>query len=239
MPTLELKNISKIFYQGSTDEVTALLDINLTFYAGEYTLIIGHNGSGKSTLLNVIDGTFKESCGDIIVDGIDIKEWSKYKRRTKIFTLYQDSNFGIVPIATIREYLSLAVLSEKNNPSLFRPLASKSRDKLILNALGEMNNKLVKYYNRKVYSLSPGERQALILTSLALWANKGYKILLADEPTGSLDPNLADKCKSMLESFANDGWTVIVVTHDQSMIGQHKGRIIEIAEGKVKNDSRE
>jgi len=234
---LILENISKVFNEGEFNEVTALSEIDMEFQAGEYVLIIGENGSGKSTLLNVIDGRVERTTGNVYIDGVNINGLKTYQRAKKFFyRLFQDSMHGILPLGTIKE--NMACAKNRHLPWKWcKPLVNPGEEKVFETVISEFRPELSDKLNKKVFTLSPGERQALVLSLLKLQTSLEPQILLADEPTASLDPHLAQKCIETIEVYANSGWLCLVVTHDTNVIQNHQGRIIQLNGGIVSKDT--
>jgi putative tryptophan/tyrosine transport system ATP-binding protein len=233
---LEIVNIHKIFNKGEHNEVYALKSINLDFTPGELVLIIGNNGSGKSTLLNLIDGRIPQTRGEIRVNGKSIDKLKVYQRSKFIFRLFQETLHGVIRVGTIRENLSFANKRQQSY-SLTKALSSKEDEKYFKEVLNDVKPELVNHLDKKVFTLSPGERQALILALLKVQTNSKPQILLADEPTASLDPELAEKSFKIIRELSSNGWLCLVVTHDQNLIkGKEYSRIIKLKDGGIEYD---
>ena len=167
---------------------------------GSFVVISGDSGSGKSTLLNMIGGIEKPDSGSIIIEGLNI---TRLKNKNSFFAdtvgfLFQ--NFALLENKTVKENLSLIKKSSRTKVSL----------KEALNRVG-----LSKEVNKKVYQLSGGEQQRVALARLMM---KKCSVVLADEPTGSLDKKNRDIVMNLLHELNEEGKTVIIVTHDQSII---------------------
>ncbi|GAA0182031.1 ATP-binding cassette domain-containing protein [Clostridium sediminicola] len=189
---IEIKNITKKF-----DDNVVFTDFNLTIEDGDFVIFSGPSGCGKTTLLNMIGAIEKIDSGKIIVDGIDIRNKRKHLNyfRTKIGFLFQ--NFALVDNKTVKENLKLVHKNCKTNLSIEEAL----------NIVG-LEEKL----NKKVYTLSGGEQQRVALARLML---KRCDIILADEPTGSLDKKNAGAVLNILKQLNEQGKTIILVTHDE------------------------
>ena len=219
---LEIQNIHKIFNANEYNEVYALKDLNLAFSPGELVLIVGDNGSGKSTLMNIIDGRFPQTKGIVKINGQSIDHLQVYQRSKYIFRLFQETLRGVIPIATIRENLAFAEKRLKSY-SFFNTLSIKPD--------------LADHLDKKVFTMSPGERQALILALLYIQTKNKPHILLADEPTASLDPDLAQKSFNIIKELSKKGWLCIVITHDTTLIEQHAhNRLIKLNQGILQYD---
>lgn len=229
---LYISDICQVFNEHEDNEVQALKNVNLKFNCGDFILIIGHNGSGKSTLLNIIDGRLKPTSGNIFIDGENIIHLKPYQRSKKIYRLFQETLTGLIPHATIRENLAFAKKRNKSYSS-FRPLLKKKDETLFKNTLEKFNTNLSANLDKKIFDLSPGERQAVVLALLLIQTDTEPQILLADEPTASLDPEMAQKTIQVFRELAAKGWLCIVVTHDTEFINNHKGRIVRLKNGEV------
>jgi len=176
----------------------------------------GASGSGKSTLLNLIGMLDIPDSGEIELFGkksprISSKE-GRFLMREKIFYCFQ--NFALVDNESIRYNLNIPMLSKH--------MSKKEREDKIKNALNKVG--LNKNPDEKIYCLSGGEQQRVAIARAFL---KNYDLVLADEPTGSLDAMNRDIIMNILNSFHEIGKTVIIVSHDQEVINRCN-RVIEI-----------
>lgn len=196
---IELKNISKSF--GSK---VLFNDFSLTINDGQSVVITGKSGSGKSTLLNILSLIEKIDSGEIFwnkrkIDKIDNKEIEKI-RRYQIGYLFQ--NYGLIEEETVLDNLKLASYYSENKKNIDY--------KNILNQM-ELDINL----DDKIYILSGGEQQRVALARLLI---KPCDIVFADEPTGNLDKVNSNKILDKLFEINKNGKTLVVVTHDLSIV---------------------
>ncbi|MDI3311846.1 MAG: ATP-binding cassette domain-containing protein [Thermoanaerobacterium sp.] len=191
---IEIKNLTKKF-----DDKVLFSDFNLRIDDGKFVIFSGPSGCGKTTLLNMIGAIEKIDSGEIIVDGIDLKNKRNHLNyfRTKIGFLFQ--NFALVDSKTVKENLKLIRKDCKTDLSIEEALR-----------IVGLEEKL----NKKVYTLSGGEQQRVALARLML---KKCDIILADEPTGSLDKKNAETVLNILKQLNEQGKTIILVTHDEDI----------------------
>ncbi|MCR5213785.1 MAG: ATP-binding cassette domain-containing protein [Eubacterium sp.] len=206
---IKLENISKKFGNHIIFE-----NYNMEVQAGEYVSICGVSGKGKTTLLNMIGMLDKPDSGDIYVKGIKNPRFDFQKGRSllrdSITYIFQD--YGLIEDTTVEYNLEIRGHFSKRN-SL----------KDMIGAL-EKTGLDETFVNKKVYELSGGEQQRVALAGLFL---KDFDIILADEPTGSLDKNNRDRILDLFDFFNKDGKTIIVVTHDDE-VKKRAGRVIEL-----------
>lgn len=200
-----VENLTKKFGQKTLFE-----SLNLTIQEGEFVIISGKSGCGKTTLLNIIGGIETADAGSVIVNGQDIlKKFNKrYYYGEVVSFVFQ--NFALIENKTVKQNFEL--IDKKNRSELTFEEA--------LNKVG-LSDKL----NEKVYTLSGGEQQRVALARTYL---KKAQLILADEPTGSLDKENAEIVLNILKDLNNNGMTIIVVTHDEDIKNRAK-KIIELS----------
>lgn len=219
---IEFKNVVKLYDK----KARAIDGLNLKIEKGEFVFVVGASGSGKSTMLKLLTREQKPTSGKIIVNGIDIstikpRKIPYYKRCLGV--VYQD--FRLLEKSTVYENIAFAmhVIGASTNEI-------KKRVSYVLN-LVELEDKK----DRKVSELSGGEKQRV---GLARALANNPIILLADEPTGNIDPHMSVEIVNLLSHINKCGTTVIMVTHDVSLVKMFPFRVIEISKGKVINDTK-
>ncbi|WP_315673308.1 ABC transporter ATP-binding protein [Clostridium sp. 19966] len=222
---IECDNLYKI-YKTEDDEVFALQGLDFTIEEGELMAIIGSSGSGKSSLLNILGGLDKPTTGKLFVDGIDMFKLSERQMR-----LYRRNTVGFVWQNSGRNLLSHLTAFE-NIELIARMSNSREKSRKIASDLLEMVG-MASRMNNKVSQMSGGEQQRVAI-AIALANNP--RILLADEPTGSVD---SKTCESIFDLFKhlnkNLNLTIIIVTHDMQVAHNVK-RVVSISEGKISKE---
>ena len=206
LSVLSALNLSKI-YRDPSGEVTALADFSYTFPAGEVTAIMGPSGSGKSTLLNLLAGLDVPSSGSVTLNNQEVSSLSE-NERAELRLL----EFGFV----FQSYNLVAILNAQQNVAFPMGLAGvdaatrKERAQILLERFG-----LAERANHLPYKLSGGERQRV---SVARALANNPSVVFADEPTGNLDSKSGAVVLQTLREVAEEGRTVIVVTHDPRLV---------------------
>ena len=225
-PLIELNNVSKTYSTAAGDFV-ALKEVNLVVETGEFLGIVGKSGAGKSTLLNMINGVDQLTSGEVIVhsDGksTSIHEMSEDARALwrgkKMGVVYQ--SFQLLPMLTLIENITLPMDLADN----YKPRESKERAMQLLQ-LVELEE-----HAYKLPSFISGGQQQRVAIARAL-ANDP-SILVADEPTGSLDSITADHIFEVFEHLVTDqGKTIVMVTHDSGLTGRFS-RNLKMADGEL------
>ncbi len=227
LPIVVCENLVKIYKTGET-EVLALQGLELTVEKGELLAIIGNSGSGKSTFLNMIGGLDKPSAGALKVDGKDLfkmseEELVQYKRETVGF-VWQNNGRNLLPWLSAFENVMAPMMFVK------KPLPLKQRK-----ARAEELLKLVGMDHRmhnKLNELSGGEQQRI---ALAIAIANNPKLLLADEPTGSVDSKTGDFILDVFRKLNEQGMTIIIVTHDR-LLSKKVNRVVSIRDGKTSSE---
>lgn len=201
---IEVKNLTKAF-----GEVCVFKDLSFNIDDGEFVVFSGKSGCGKTTMLNLIGGIDTPDSGEILVDGADItKQKNRIEYfRNKVSFLFQ--NFALIDNKTVEENLNMVKKNTRTDTTIEQALESVGlKDKI----------------KAKVYTLSGGEQQRVALARIMI---KKCSIILADEPTGSLDRENATGVMEILKRLNDEGKTVILVTHDEGL-KKAGSRIIEL-----------
>ncbi|SDJ72944.1 ABC transporter ATP-binding protein [Streptococcus gallolyticus] len=216
MAYIEMKHSYKRYQTGDT-EIIANNDINFAIEKGELVIILGSSGAGKSTVLNILGGMDNNDEGQVIIDGVDIANYSQ-----KELTTYRRNDVGFV----FQFYNLVPNLTAKENVELASEIVAEARDAeqtLIDVGLG-------KRLNNFPAQLSGGEQQRV---SIARAVAKNPKLLLCDEPTGALDYQTGKQVLKILQDMSRQkGSTVIIVTHN-SALAPIADRVIHMHDAKV------
>jgi len=222
-----LENISQI-YRTRHDEVKALSEVSLQVKQGEFVVVRGPSGSGKTTLLLAIGGMLRPTEGRVIVDKKEIykmseRERAKFRAQNIGFVFQM---FYLVPYLNVIENVLLKGHESLAFDSGTNQQVKRAEAKDLLKRL-----RLSERERHKPSELSAGERQR---TAVARAMLNHPKIILADEPTGNLDPENAAEVIGYLSEFHRNGGTVIIVTHGR-IADQYADRIIHLREGRVED----
>lgn len=225
MEFLKIENLCKVYGKGE-NTVTALDHVSLTINKGDFTAITGTSGSGKSTLLHAIAGVDVPTSGKIYLDGQDVYAQNSEKlaifRRRQMGLIYQFHN--LIPTLNVVENITLPILMDKRK-------VNKERLNDLLELLGLQERKT------HLPNQLSGRQQQRVAIGRALM--NAPAVMLADEPTGSLDSRNGQEIIRLLkESHRKYHQSLIIVTHDEN-IALQADRIISIADGKVVRDERQ
>ena len=229
---LEIKEITKVFGEGTVNEKVALNSVSLTLKEGDFVTIIGNNGAGKSTLLNCIAGVYAIDKGSIVLDEKDITKLPEHKRARWMGRVFQDPLKGTAFDMTIEENLAIAYYKNKSR-GLGPGITSKDRE-LFREKLSMLEMGLEDKMTQKVKLLSGGQRQALTLFMAAITEPK---LLLLDEHTADLDPAAASKVLALTDRFAEDPkLCTLMITHNMKDALKHGNRTILMKDGQIMMD---
>ncbi len=224
---VETEGLTKIYSSGKI-QVNALKDVNLTLEEGKFLGVTGPSGSGKSTLMNLLGGLDTPSSGTIKVQGKFISELNKEE-----LALYRRYQVGMI-FQTFNIISSYTALDNVAFPLLFAGVPKKERNR----RAGEMLTK-VGLINRKDHrpaELSGGEQQRVAIARALV---NQPKILLADEPTGNLDTGTSRQIvQTLSELNKNQGLTVIMISHEQSLLAEFADDVICLRDGEVVNKEK-
>jgi cell division transport system ATP-binding protein len=218
---IQFEHVSKRY---KAQSAPALDDISLEIEDGEFTFLVGPSGSGKSTFLRLLLREEKATSGEVIVNGKDIakmRSWKVPAFRRGMGAVFQD--FRLLPEKTVTQNVAFALEVIGAPKSAVGPAVA---DALDLVGLTEMAD-------RKPGQLSGGEQQRVALARA--FVNKP-PILIADEPTGNLDPATSLGIMRLLDRINRTGTTVIMATHDAAIVDQMRKRVIELVGGHIIRD---
>ena len=217
---IRLRRIMKV-YQGN---IYALDDVTVDIGKKEFVFIVGPSGSGKSTFIKLLLKEEEPTSGDVYIADTnlsDIKKWKIPYLRRKVGCVFQD--FKLLPQKTVYENVAYALEVTGRPHRVIETYVPE-----VLRLVG-LSHKLESYPDE----LSGGEQQRV---SIARAFVNRPPILLADEPTGNLDPSMSEGIVKLLEGINNTGTTVIMATHDQNIVNAFKKRVVELRDGKVIRD---
>ena len=224
---IRFEGVKKVYPgNGNTPDILALNDVNLHIRKGEFVFVLGHSGAGKSTFLKLILREEEATEGRVIVNGRDlstIKQRDIPYLRRGLGVVFQD--FRLIPTMTAYENVAFA-MRVTNIPE--RQI--KRRVPYVLNLVG-LTGKAHSY----PAELSGGEQQRVALARALVHSPP---IIIADEPTGNIDPELSVEIMELLQAINSVGTTVVVVTHERALARHFNKRTIMIDHGEVVNDAR-
>jgi len=216
-----LDRVSKTYSKGSKPSLDR---ISLHVESKEFVIVVGQSGAGKTTLLRLLTREERQTSGKIIVGGIDydkLKDREIPLLRRKIGVVFQD--FKLLPNKTIFENVAYALEMVGMGNKEIKSTVPKVLD--IVNLVGKENNMPLE--------LSGGERQRVAIARAIV---RQPKILIADEPTGNLDPKYAWDVIKILEKINRYGTTVLLTTHNQEIVNRLKRRVVTLKDGKIVSD---
>jgi putative ABC transport system ATP-binding protein len=222
-PAVELVHVSKTYREGDSERAV-LSDVSVAIEAGEIAVLVGRSGSGKSTLLNLIAGIDRPTAGRVVVDGTDLTALDEDARtrfrRRRIGFVFQF--FNLIPLLTVEENLRLPLDLNGMNDA-----AGLARARGLLERVG-LGDRGASLPDR----LSGGEQQRVAIARALV---HDPALILADEPTGTLDAETAAAVLALLDGLAREaGKTVVMVTHSREVVGVadrifavQRGRLVE------------
>ena len=219
---IKFTNVEKVY----SDRNKSLDNINLGISQGEFIFLVGHSGAGKSTLLKILTREEKVSSGRVSVLGQDlskIKHRKIHEYRRNLGVVFQD--FRILRDKTVYENVEIAMRAVGANSKTIKPSVMSVLEKV----------KIADKYNKYPDELSGGEQQRVALAR-ALVNNPS--MLIADEPTGNLDPDTAWDIMNLLNEINMRGTTIVVATHAKDIVDQMRKRVIHIEKGVIIKDDK-
>lgn len=214
---IDLSNVS-LKYDNKT---TALQNINLKIDSGEFVFIVGASGAGKSSIIKLLLRERTATTGIVSVDGINVSRLKQHQiplYRRKLGVVFQD--FRLIPNMNVYDNVAFSLRVTDTSTKFIR-----NRVPYILNLMG-LEHKAKSY----PYEISGGEQQRVALARALV---NDPPIIIADEPTGNVDPELSYEIVELLQGINQCGTTVLMVTHEQDMVRRFGGRTITIDNGKV------
>jgi cell division transport system ATP-binding protein len=218
---ISFENVSKT-YDGQTRP--ALNNVTVEIAKGEFAFLVGTSGSGKSTFLRLILREYLPSSGHIHVAGKDLNRlhsWKVPALRRQIGTVFQD--FRLLPGKSVTENVAFAMQVIGKTSAQIRKVVPETLELVGLEGMGD----------RLPEELSGGEQQRVAIARA--FVNRPA-ILIADEPTGNLDPATSVGIMKLLDRINRSETTVIMATHDATIVDQMRKRVIELANGEVVRD---
>ena len=219
---IELHNVTKTYLKG----VQALVNINLKIEKEEFIFLVGPSGAGKTTCVKLILKEEEPTGGSIFIDGQDMTKLSRRKvpyHRRNIGVVFQD--FRLLPNKTVYENVAFAMqIIESTSKDIRR------RVPMVLGMVG-LSDKAASY----PYQLSGGEKQRV---SIARAIVNNPSILIADEPTGNLDPETAWEIMKVLKQINRRGTTVIMATHARNIVDTMQQRVVALEKGRIVRDEQ-
>ncbi|WP_407929559.1 cell division ATP-binding protein FtsE [Latilactobacillus fragifolii] len=218
-----MTNVSKKYPNG----VTAIKDLSLTIEPGEFVYIVGPSGAGKSTFIKMLYHQLKATSGEIEVAGFDLigmKDRDVPYLRRKMGVVFQD--FKLLPRLTVFENVAYAMEVIEAEPQ-----AIKDRVLEVLELVG-LKGEIRRFPNE----LSGGEQQRVAVARAIV---NRPDVLIADEPTGNLDPETSDGIMDILEAINERGTIVLMATHNKQMVNDRTHRVLAIEDGRLVRDEKE
>lgn len=215
-----LNNITKDYKMGK-EKYNVLKNISLTFEDKEFVSVLGPSGCGKTTLLNILGALDKQSSGQFLINGDDTiafssRDWDAYRNNCVGFVFQK---FNLIEHLSVYANVELAVR--------LSGVSQKERRKRVMEALEKVG--LQKFYRKRPTRLSGGEQQRVAIARAIV---NNPDVILADEPTGSLDSKNSDQIMEILKELSKDH-LVVLVTHNEEIANQYSDRIIRIKDGEI------
>lgn len=219
---LELRNVSKKFANGHV----ALNNVSLNIDNGEFVFLVGSSGAGKSTIIKLLMKEYEPDLGKLFVDNKDITRLKRSQiphLRRSMGVVFQD--FRLLADKTVYENVAFAMEVVEASPREIRRQVP-----LMLGMVG-LSSKSKQY----PHQLSGGEQQRV---SIARAMVNSPSIMIADEPTGNLDPDMSWEIMKIFNEINQRGTTILVATHDLNIVDRMKKRVVEVSEGTIVRDEK-
>ncbi|MBP2033497.1 cell division transport system ATP-binding protein [Clostridium algifaecis] len=219
---IEFKNVSKVY----NNNIFALSNINLKIEKGEFVFLVGPSGAGKTTFIKMMLKEIEATNGNLIVNGQDITNLPRKKiplYRRKLGVVFQD--FRLIPTLNVYENVAFAMRVIEASPKEIR-----KKVPVVLSLVG-----LAKKYKAFPHELSGGEQQRI---SLARAIVNNPSILIADEPTGNLDPDTSMDIMDTINDINRAGTTVLMATHAREIVDNMRKRVIALEKGIIVRDEK-
>jgi len=221
MDLIRMKDVKKQYKNG----VTAIYDLDLQIKKGDFVFVIGGSGSGKSTMIKMLYREEKPTSGEIIVGGINVAKLRNkkvYKLRRKLGIVFQD--YRLLPKLNVYENVAFAMEAIGAKKDVIRTRTLKAIE--LVGLKGKIHN----YPNQ----LSGGEQQRVAIARAIV---NEPKLLICDEPTGNLDPDMSMEIVKILEEINKTcGTTIIMATHDRDIVNKLQKRVIALKDGRLVKD---
>lgn len=205
-------------------DAPALRDVDLTIPSGEFAFLVGPSGSGKTTCLRLLLRELRPTAGRILIDDVDVTRLRQAKiptLRRRVGIVFQD--FRLLPSKTVYGNVAFALRVIGKSPSQIRRVVPETLELVGLEGLS----------SRMPHELSGGEQQRVALARAVV---NRPSVLLADEPTGNLDPENSEVIMGLLDRINRTGTTVVMASHDRAIVDQMRRRVVELASGSVVRD---
>lgn len=217
---IQFNHVNKVYDNGSL----ALDDVTIHIEKGEFVLICGPSGAGKSTFIKLLSHEVVPDSGTVIVNDMEVSHLKKRKipyLRRRLGIVFQD--FRLLPNKTVAENIAFALEVIEEKPKVIKERVAAVLDMV---GLGHKADDLPQ-------DLSGGEQQRVAIARAIV--NKPL-VLIADEPTGNLDPNTSKGIVELFKTINNSGTTIVMVTHDVEMVRYLNKRVIALEDGRVISD---
>ena len=224
---IEIRDLKKIYAEGEENEVRALDGVDLSIDYGEFVAIVGTSGSGKSTMMNILGCLDVPTYGEYLLDGTPISERSESElariRSEKIGFIFQ--GYNLIPSLNVRQNVEL--------PMVYQNVSPAEREERAMAALEQVE--IAQKAESRPMQLSGGQQQRVAIARAIATRSP---IIMADEPTGTLDSRTGAQVLGILRSLNAQGTTVILITHDNGIAAKASGGV-RISDGQIVSDGQQ